>query len=106
MTSITIAVSDDEHRVAGFAFEAVADLACMHDPTVRPWIAEHRPGEHGFVLVADPEWVNPGDGTESLTFPIDDRDAETIAAIWAKIATSCRPADAIACRATSKEIRG
>lgn len=92
MTSITIAVSDDEHRVPGFAVEAAAGLACMHDPTVRRWIAEHRPAD-GFVLVANPEWVNRGDGTESLTVPVDDRDAVAVAAIWAKIMTSCTPAE-------------
>src|SRR5260370_37535126 len=93
MTSITIAVSDDDHRVPGFAVEAAADLACMHDPAVRRWIAEHRGAEPGSVLVAHPEWVNPGDGTESLTFPVDDRDAETIGAIWAKTMTACSRAD-------------
>jgi hypothetical protein len=94
MTSITIAVSDNEHRVPGFAVEAIADLFCMHDPAVRHWIDEHRPpaGSDGFVLVADPEWVNPGDGTESLTFPVAERDAEAIGAIWARIKTGCRPA--------------
>jgi hypothetical protein len=93
MTSITIAVSDADHRVPGFAVEAVPDLMCMHDPAVRQWIAEHRPAEGGFVLVADPEWVNRGDGTESLTVPVDDRDAVAVAAIWAKIMTSCTPAE-------------
>ena len=91
MTSITIAVSDDEHRVPGFAVEAVPDLMCMHDPTVRQWIAEHRPAEgRGFVLVADPEWVNRGDGTLSLTFPVDDRDAEAVAARREKIGMTPR----------------
>ena len=93
MNSITIAVSDSEHHVPGFAVEAVADTAFMHDPTVRRWIAENRPAEPGFVVVADPEWANPGDGTESLTFPAHDRDAEVVAAKWAQIKTSARAAD-------------
>jgi hypothetical protein len=96
MASVTLAVSDNDHRVPGFAVEAAADLFCMHDPAVRQWIAERQSstGPDGFVLVARPEWVNPGDGTESLTFPVGERDAEAISAIWAKINTSCRPADA------------
>ena len=95
MSSITIAVSDDAHRVPGFAVERAADLFCMHDPAVRQWIAQQQEtaGSEGYVLVADPEWVNPGDGTESLTFPVGERDADAIAAIWAKLRTSCRPAD-------------
>lgn len=93
IASITLAVSDANHCVPGFAVEAIADLFCMHDPTVRQWIAEHRPPEPAVVLVADPEWVNRGDGTESLTFSIGERDAEAIGTIWAKINTSCRLAD-------------
>lgn len=93
MTSITIAVSDGEHHVPGFAVEAAANLACMHDPTVRRWIAEHRPPGPGFVLVADPEWVNPGGGTMSLTFPVDNRDAAAAAAIREKIRATPRPAE-------------
>jgi hypothetical protein len=93
MASITIAVSDNEHRVPGFAVEAVPDLMCMHDPAVRRWIAEHRLPEPGCVLVADPEWVNRGDGTESLTFPVDERDAEVVAAKWEHTRSLPRRAD-------------
>ena len=80
MSSITLARSTSTHRVPGVDVEAVSNLACMHDPTVRQWITAHR-GFGGVVLIADDEWVNPGDGTESLTFPADKRDVATLAAI-------------------------
>ena len=93
MTSITIAVSDEDHHVPGLAVEAFASLFCMHDRAVREWITGHRGLWPSAVVVADPSWVNPGDGTESLTFPVVERDAEAVAARWAKSRTNCRAQD-------------
>jgi hypothetical protein len=89
MSSITLAVSDSGHPVPGFAVERVADLFCTHDPAVRAWIAEQREaaGDDGCVLVADPDWVNPGDGTQSLSFPVGEQDAEVVDAIRAHLKT-------------------
>lgn len=93
MPSITLAVSDAEHPVPGFAPEALAGMFCMHDPAVRRWIEDHRPPEPGVVVIADPAWVNQGDGTDSLTFPVCDRDAEAVAAMWEHIMSLPVPAD-------------
>ena len=92
ITGITLAVSTPENRVPGFAVEAAAHLFCMHDPAVRQWISVHRPaGYDSFILVTPDDWRNPG-GVESLTFPIEDHDADELAAIWAGLMTSCSPA--------------
>jgi hypothetical protein len=92
MTSITIAVTDREHPVPGFAVEAIRDLCCMHDPAVQEWVTAHRMAA-AFVVVADPEWVIPDDGTESLAVLVSEQDAAAVAAIWAKLKASPRLKD-------------
>jgi hypothetical protein len=96
MTSVTIAVSDHDHPVPGFAVEMVADTFFMHEAAVRMWIAEERQASSGdpsaAILVADPGWVNPGDGTHSLTFWVEERDAEVVACHWARLKASIRRA--------------
>jgi hypothetical protein len=78
--------------VPGFAVDAAAHLFCMHDPAVRQWIGAQRSvGDDSFILVTPDDWRNPG-GVDSLTFPIEDRDAAELAAIWDRLTTSCAPA--------------
>jgi hypothetical protein len=83
MPSVTLAVTDQDHPVPGFAVEAVRDLFFMHDPEVKDWVTRHRL-KGAFVIVADPEWVNRGQ-TASLTIPVDQQDAEAVAAILANL---------------------
>jgi len=83
INSITLAVSGSDHAVPGLDVAAAGHLFWAHDATVRAWIAERQAGG-AVVVIARPEWVNPGDGTESLTFPVGERDAEIMAAIWAR----------------------
>lgn len=87
MTSVTLVRSDESHQPPGCDVDMLRDLFFMHDPTVRAWIARHRESG-GTVLAAGDRWVNPGDGTESLTIPLDRRDAEALAVILAAPAPS------------------
>jgi hypothetical protein len=92
MASITLAVVDREHTPPGFGIEWISDLACMHDPAVRQWVAEHEPeSADGFIVVADPSWGSPG-GFETLTFPVGERDEIVIAGLWLSFLARCVPA--------------
>lgn len=82
--SLTLVSTDWSGKIPGFDAEQAGACAFMHDPAVRQWITEQlaagTPGEPARILIADDEWANPG-GTESLTFPADPRDMETVEGI-------------------------
>jgi hypothetical protein len=82
MASITLAMSDDEHPVPGIDCALAAGLFVMHAPAVRNWIAEQRAaaGNHGLIVMADDEWVNPG-GYQSLTVAASQLDVDALDSI-------------------------
>lgn len=80
MSGVTLAVADDTHQPPGIDAHLADLLFCMHDQTVRRWVAEQE-AAGGRVVIADDDWVNPGSGQESLTFPVHDRDAALLAQI-------------------------
>ena len=84
MNSITLAVNDAEHVVPGIDVAAAGHLFWAHDTTVRAWIAKHQ-ARGAVVVIAKPEWIDPGDGAESLTFPVGERDAKIMAGIWERV---------------------
>src|SRR5712691_5075755 len=90
MSSITFAMSDEDHPVPGIDCALGAVLFVMHVPAVRAWILEQRTaaGGQGLIVIADDDWANPGGGYQSLTVPASDADLSALAAIRAKAAAA------------------
>lgn len=86
-SSITFALSTDDRPVPGIDALQAAVLFVMHAPPVRKWIRETRAaaGNHGLIVIADDEWVNPG-GFESLTVPASKIDTDALNSIRGKLA--------------------
>lgn len=87
-TSLTLAIRTPASPVPGLPAVLVKDLFCMHAPAVHDWItrAAARSPKPFTVIAADPGWLNPGDGTDSVTVPLDTKDSEQLAEIRAAAA--------------------
>jgi hypothetical protein len=75
-SGLTLARSTADKPVPGIDASEFPVLFCMHDPTVRQWIADMRK-DGAAVVVADEAWRNPG-GYETLEFGIFEADAERV----------------------------
>ncbi len=90
MSSITFAMSGEDHSVPGIDCALGAVLFVMHVPAVRAWILERRTaaGGQGLIVIADDDWASPGGGYQSLTVPASAADLSALAAIRAKAAAA------------------